>query len=74
MSELTREQQAMATHCLELNAAWTTSLDGENFKLLSDWEARGWAERVKSPAGYLAAFRITDLGRSALSEHESTKP
>lgn len=69
--KLTREQLAMAKHCLQLNAAWTTSVNGENFKILSDWETRGWAERVKSPAGYsgLAAFRITDAGRAALSNN-----
>ena len=78
MSGLTREQSAMLEHCLELNAAWTTSADGENVKLLASWEAKGWTERVKPPAraSGLASFRITDAGRAALSKpkpHDETR-
>lgn len=73
MDGLTREQSAMLEYCLELSAAWTTSEDGENVKLLTAWQAKGWTERVKPRAGAsgLASFRFTDAGRAALSTPES---
>ncbi len=66
--KLTREQQAMLQHCIDLKAAWTTSVGCENHALLEDWERRGWAQSVKPPEGMhsLASYLITDAGREAL--------
>lgn len=74
MGKLTKAQRHMLDACLETGGAWTTAVGCENDELLSGWVDRGWAERVDAPAGFhsLAAYRITDAGRQALSEGEQS--
>lgn len=73
MSKLTDTQHSMLDACIAMDAAWTTSVGCENDELLSGWVDRGWAERAEPPAGLhsLAAYRITDAGRRALTEQEA---
>lgn len=68
MAKLTEAGQEMLALVIENPAvAWTTSPDGPTADILRDWEKKGYFEEVEAPAPILVAYRITNLGRQALT-------